>query len=92
MGVYNALQAVTIGKQRIFMIKGTMKKMILTQHQAQLVLKNIPYKKSITGSDRDLQRILSSKPIKPNKKKVLNSTTLPLNPLFNKPANTVFLL
>ena len=46
-----------------------MKKMILTQHQAQLILKNIPYKKSITGSDLDLQRILSSKPIKPDKKK-----------------------
>ena len=46
-----------------------MKKMILTQHQAKLILQNIPYKKSITGSDRDLQRILSAKPIKPDKKK-----------------------
>ena len=44
-----------------------MKTMILTQAQAKLILKNIPYGKSITGRNDHLQKILSPKPIKPDK-------------------------
>ena len=46
-----------------------MKTIILTQHQAQLIMKNIPYGKSITGRNDHLQKILSSKPINGDNKK-----------------------
>jgi|GEM_PF-6021073 hypothetical protein len=45
-----------------------MKTLILTPHQAKLILQNILPDKSITGRNDHLQRILSDKPIKPNKK------------------------